>query len=113
MDKNTLQTMETIANVCHLMGETNRLKILFLCLKAPQSVSMLVKELEISQPLVSHHLKLLKTAKLLFSERNGKQINYHIFDDHIRCILEDMYQHYSDKSHLTTKTQSNKKDASK
>ncbi|WP_235826857.1 ArsR/SmtB family transcription factor [Facilibium subflavum] len=93
-------TLDTIASVCHLMGEKNRLRILFLCLEKPMSVSELVEKINISQPLVSHHLKLLRQAKLLQTKRQGKQVFYALFDTHIRCILSDMYQHWSDNEHL-------------
>ena len=41
----------------------------------------------LSQSLVSHHLRLLRAARLLKAERKGKQIFYSIPDCHVREML--------------------------
>jgi DNA-binding transcriptional ArsR family regulator len=40
------------------------------------SVNDIVAELNVAQPTVSHHLKILKSAGLVTSERQGKQMLY-------------------------------------
>jgi DNA-binding transcriptional ArsR family regulator len=56
-------------------------------------VSDIAKQTELSQSLVSHHLRLLRTARLVKSERRGRNVHYVINDDHIRCVLVDMIDH--------------------
>lgn len=79
--------------IFHLMGETNRLRILLSCLDTPVSVGELAERFNLSMSLVSHHLRLLKAARLLRAERHGKHILYSMDDEHIRCILKDMLSH--------------------
>ena len=87
-------TLATIAEILHLMGEVNRLKLLLTCLDKPQSVTDLAQRLQLSVPLVSHHLRLLRSARLLCAKRDGKHIFYEIADEHVRCILDDIISHF-------------------
>ncbi|HHZ4597767.1 TPA: ArsR/SmtB family transcription factor [Legionella pneumophila] len=87
----------TLSDILHLMGEPNRLKLLIECLDGPKSVSELAEQLQLSVPLASHHLSLLRSARLLLANREGKHIYYTIYDAHVRCILEDMLKHFTEE----------------
>ncbi|HAU2406555.1 TPA: ArsR/SmtB family transcription factor [Legionella pneumophila] len=63
------------------MGEPNRLRLLLACLDKPQSVGDLAGQLELSIPLVSQHLRLLRSVWLLYSKREGKHGFYEINDE--------------------------------
>lgn len=89
-------SLATIVDILRLMGESNRLRLLLISLEKPQSVSELADRLELSVPLVSHHLRLLRSARLLSARREGKQIFYEIDDDHVRCILTDLLRHFAE-----------------
>ncbi|WP_116963178.1 ArsR/SmtB family transcription factor [Fastidiosibacter lacustris] len=88
-----------ISAVCQLMGDGNRMRILFMCAQEPTAVKTFVEILNLSQPLISHHLRLLKEQRLIKGERQGKQIFYSLYDDHVHCILKDMYQHWAEENH--------------
>nr|WP_115333010.1 metalloregulator ArsR/SmtB family transcription factor [Legionella busanensis] len=90
-------SLATIADILRLMGEPNRLKLLLVCLDKPQAVSNLAAQLQLSVPLVSHHLRLLRSARLLCAKREGKHIFYEIDDEHVRCILIDMISHFTEE----------------
>ena len=87
----------TLSDILHLMGEPNRLKLLIACLDGPKSVSELAEQLQLSVPLASHHLSLLRSARLLLANREGKHIYYTIYDAHVRCIIEDMLKHFTEE----------------
>ena len=55
-----------------LLGEPNRLRIVLACLDGPRGVGEIAEEAGMSQSLASHHLRLLRTARLLRPERVGK-----------------------------------------
>ncbi|MDW7773293.1 MAG: metalloregulator ArsR/SmtB family transcription factor [Desulfobulbaceae bacterium] len=74
------------------MGDENRLRILSLISREKKSVSHLVDELKISQPLVSHHLKELKRALLVHVERSGPFVYYQVADQRIIDVLEILDQ---------------------
>ncbi len=85
------QTAE-LAEIFHLLGEPTRLRIVVCCLAGPVSVSALAERIGASPSLVSHHLRLLRAARILRAERRGKQVFYSAADDHIRAVLTDMIE---------------------
>lgn len=89
------QTFE-LAEIFRLMGDPSRLRIVLTCLQGPVPVSGIAEHLGLSQSLVSHHLRLLRAARILKSERRGKQVFYRAADHHIRGVLEDMVEHIAE-----------------
>jgi DNA-binding transcriptional ArsR family regulator len=55
-----------------------------------KSVSAIVEELDLSQPLVSHHLKELKRSLLVKVEREGPFIYYELADSRILDVLRNL-----------------------
>jgi DNA-binding transcriptional ArsR family regulator len=70
------------------LSDANRLKILLLISRGRKSVSAIVEELDLSQPLVSHHLKELKRSLLVKVEREGPFIYYELSDVRILNVME-------------------------
>ena len=70
-------TVNTVEFAKALADET-RQKIMALCCCNQLCVSDIVEALDVSQPTVSHHLSILKNAKLVTVERRGKQILYQL-----------------------------------
>ncbi len=85
-----------IAEIFHLLGDPTRLRIVTCCLDKPQNVSDIAVILGVSASLVSHHLRLLKAARLVRPERRGKQVFYATADEHVDCILKDMIDHVAE-----------------
>ena len=86
------QTTE-LADLFRLLGEPNRLGIVVSCLDGPLAVGDIASRLVLSQSLVSHHLRLLRAARLLKAGRRGKQVFYSIPDCHVRDMLTNMIEH--------------------
>ncbi|MGB7756091.1 MAG: metalloregulator ArsR/SmtB family transcription factor [Salinisphaera sp.] len=82
-----------MAEMFRLLGEPNRLSLVYACLERPQSVASLAEQIDISMSLASHHLRLLRSARLLAAERRGKQVFYVAADDHVQRVLRDMIEH--------------------
>lgn len=80
-----------------IMGDASRLKILLVCLDAPVCVSDIAASVGLSPSLVSHHLRLLRAARMLRAERQGKQVFYAAADDHVRCVISDMVAHVEER----------------
>lgn len=59
----------------------------------PHSVSELHTCLGISQPLASHHLRILREAHVIDREQQGRTTIYRLKDDHISHIVVDVYEH--------------------
>ena len=56
-------------------------------------VHELVEALDVSQPLVSQHLRVLRQARLVATERRGREIVYSLTDDHVAHIVGDAINH--------------------
>ncbi len=67
--------LDTVEFAKALADET-RQKIMAICCCEMVSVNDIVDKLDVAQPTVSHHLKILKNAGLVKSVRQGKQIMY-------------------------------------
>lgn len=80
--------LQTVAFVAKSLSDENRLRILLCVSAGKKSVSGIVEELDLSQPLVSHHLKELRRSLLVKVERRGPFIFYEIADERILQILE-------------------------
>ena len=86
-----------LAGIFHLLGDASRLRIVYACLGQPINAGTLASGLGMSPSLVSHHLRLLKAARILTSERRGRQIFYVALDDHIRDMIRDMVTHIGEE----------------
>lgn len=82
--------LDTIAVLAKSLSDENRLRILLCVGNGKKSVSRIVEELDLSQPLVSHHLKELKRTLLVQVERDGPFIYYEMADKRILNILKDL-----------------------
>ena len=87
-----------LADLFHLLGDTTRLRIVLSCLPAPIAVGDIATQLQLSSSLVSHHLRLLRAARIVKSERQGKQVFYTAADAHISGVLADMLEHIAEPS---------------
>lgn len=58
------------------IGDANRLRILKFIGEHERSVSEIVEKTKLSQPLISHHLRVLKDHDILETKRKGPFIFY-------------------------------------
>jgi DNA-binding transcriptional ArsR family regulator len=86
-----------LADLFRLLGDSSRLRIVVACLRTPLAVSQIAERLGLSVSLVSHHLRLLKGARLVRAERQGKQVFYVAEDEHVRRMIEDMIAHVAEQ----------------
>jgi DNA-binding transcriptional ArsR family regulator len=85
-----------LADLFHLLGDPTRLRIVLACVVTPIAVSDIAAALQLSSSLVSHHLRLLRAARIVKSERQGKQVFYTAADAHISGVLTDMLEHIAE-----------------
>jgi ArsR family transcriptional regulator, arsenate/arsenite/antimonite-responsive transcriptional repressor len=79
------------ATLFRVLGEPARLQLLSLIAAQPSGevcACELVESLGLSQPTVSHHLKVMYEAGLLSKERRGTWIYYRIVQDQLVSLRE-------------------------
>ncbi|MDK7452110.1 ArsR/SmtB family transcription factor [Bacillus paranthracis] len=74
-----LEKFQVVTPIFQALGDENRQQIIMLLLESKQmNVTQITDKMEISRPAVSHHLKILRQAELIVSDRHGKEIFYSI-----------------------------------
>ena len=53
----------------------------------------LVDALGVTQPLISQHLRVLKSAGVVHGERHGREVVYRLADEHLAHIVIDAVAH--------------------
>jgi len=86
------EQLDEIAFLAKSLSDVNRLRILLSLEKKGKSVSVLVEELDLSQPLVSHHLRELRRTLLVSVRREGSFVFYSLTDDGIVKAMDDLFQ---------------------
>ena len=76
-----------------LLAAPARLAIVAGLSERPRRVGELVELLGMSQPLVSQHLRVLRDARLVVAERQGREIVYTLVDQHVGHIVADAVRH--------------------
>jgi ArsR family transcriptional regulator len=89
-----------LAEMFRLMSDPSRLSIVLSCLAERVSVGEMAQRLKLSPSLVSHHLRLLRAARLLQAERQGRQVFYQITDEHVARMLSDMVANVAEEHDL-------------
>jgi len=89
----SIETASRAAAIFTALGDTTRLRILALLLDGRQSVSEICAAVAMSQPAVSHHLRLLRLTRIIRAEKEGKYIYYDLDDEHVRGLIERAIEH--------------------
>jgi DNA-binding transcriptional ArsR family regulator len=84
------------AQICQGLADPNRILILYLLADSPRYVTELAEMLNVSQPTVSRHLKVLRDRSLVTATREGNTVNYALRDrriiqalDLLRAVMTD------------------------
>ncbi|WP_255375593.1 helix-turn-helix transcriptional regulator [Saccharomonospora sp. CUA-673] len=61
-------------------------------------VHELVEALDVAQPLISQHLRVLKSAGVVHGQRRGREVAYRLVDDHLAHIVVDAVAHVQEEA---------------
>lgn len=78
------------AHLCSGLADPTRIYILYLLNEGPSNVSSLVDSLEIPQPRVSRHLKILRESGLVTADRDGQSVIYSLQDERVIDALDTL-----------------------
>ena len=91
------RVISDVADIFKQLGDASRLRIAVCCMGGDVCVTDIAERLRLSPSLVSHHLRLLRAARLVRADRRGKQVYYSLADSHVRSVLTDMVDHVSER----------------
>ena len=88
--------MQTYRDDCwDALGDRTRRAIFKRLARRPCAVGELARELPVSRPAVSQHLKVLKDAGLVTDERDGNRRVYHVNPEGLQALRADLDQFWS------------------
>jgi DNA-binding transcriptional ArsR family regulator len=96
-----VDSYEPAADLLRALSAPIRLALVDLLVDSPRCVHELVDALSVSQPLVSQHLKTLRAAGLLATQRRGREVVYHLVDHHVAHVARDILAHSREPQHET------------
>ena len=84
------------AEICAGLADPSRIMILYALSEGPRNVTDICNALDMPQPSVSRHLKILRERRMVTTERQGTVIQYSLADDRLvealdllRAVLRD------------------------
>lgn len=82
-----------LAEVFRQLSDPNRARIFWLLCHGRECVINISAAIGMSSPAVSHHLRSLKTAGLVVSDREGKEVYYRAADTETARELHRVIEH--------------------
>jgi ArsR family transcriptional regulator len=76
------------ANICSGLADPSRILLIYTLAEQACTVNDLARKLDLPQPTVSRHLKILRERGLVKAERNGQSILYSLRDFRIVRALD-------------------------
>jgi ArsR family transcriptional regulator, arsenate/arsenite/antimonite-responsive transcriptional repressor len=92
--------MEKNIDIIKAIGDITRYRIIKLIYSSGNKlcVNAIAKKLNVSQPTVSQHLKILKHSRIVQSDKMGNRIHYSVISDTIISIADNIKDLVSTKS---------------
>ena len=84
---------QAAAESVQALATPSRLRILARLHAGPASVSEIAASVAMEGSAVSHQLRLLRHLGLVVGERDGRQVVYELYDDHVAELLDQVVSH--------------------
>ena len=91
--KNVAKIVDLLAETFQILGDSSRLHIVCAIADEEQNVGDIAKKLKMSQPAVSHHLRMLRNLKLVSLRKEGRTTYYRLDDRHIHRLIAEGVEH--------------------
>ncbi|NTV02829.1 MAG: winged helix-turn-helix transcriptional regulator [Chlorobiaceae bacterium] len=80
---------ESILDMLNALNDPTRQEIIFLFQKQPEfCVNDIARQFSLSRPAISHHLNLMKRAKILNARKEGKEVYYSFNKEQVLGTLD-------------------------
>jgi ArsR family transcriptional regulator, zinc-responsive transcriptional repressor len=89
----TPRTLSAAGDLLRALAAPVRIAIVLQLLESDRCVHDLVDALGVTQPLISQHLRVLKSAGVVQGDRQGREVVYSLVDDHLAHIVVDAVAH--------------------
>ena len=87
------ETAVQTAELFKALADPTRLRIIGLLAQAEICVGDLHGMMGMSQPAISHHLRILRNLRLVKTRKDGRHVYYTLDDEHVDLIFRQGLQH--------------------
>ncbi|MBR8639209.1 helix-turn-helix transcriptional regulator [Streptomyces tuirus] len=87
------ETLQAASELLRALASPVRLGIVRELSGGGKYVHELVAALGVSQPLVSQHLRVLRTSRIVSARRQARETRYTLTDEHVAHIVLDAIRH--------------------
>jgi DNA-binding transcriptional ArsR family regulator len=85
---------EDLAETLKALASPGRLRVLVELLAGDKTVEQLATSAELSPSATSHHLRLLRSLRLVRARRDGRNVVYTLHDHHLGDLLAAVRHHH-------------------
>jgi len=89
-----LTEAEDLAETLKALASSGRLRLLNELLAGERTVEQLARAAELSLSATSHHLRLLRSLRLVRARRAGRHVHYALHDHHLADLLAAVRHHH-------------------
>lgn len=86
------EELRDVSLLLRQLGDANRLRLFWVLCHCEECVINLSAMMEMSSPAISHHLKQLRTGRLITSRRDGKEVYYRAADNAQARLLHQLVE---------------------
>lgn len=91
------EVLDAAGELLRALAAPIRIAIVLQLRESSRCVHELVDALEVPQPLVSQHLRILKSAGVVAGERSGREVHYRLVDHHLCDIVLAAVDHAAEE----------------
>jgi DNA-binding transcriptional ArsR family regulator len=91
-------TLYSMAEFLKVFGDSTRLKIINALMVSEMCVCDISAVTKMNSSAISHHLKILRDARVVKYRRQGKVVYYSICDEHIELIFKQGLTHIKESA---------------
>ncbi|MCD7780858.1 MAG: metalloregulator ArsR/SmtB family transcription factor [Candidatus Gastranaerophilales bacterium] len=88
-----IKKLYELSDFFKVMGDGTRIQLLWALEESEMCVGDLAVLLDMTKSAISHQLKVLRMAKLVRTQKKGKNVYYSLDDNHVQKILEYALEH--------------------
>lgn len=93
--KQDLPDVRQLSSLFKVLADETRVKIVYILSRQELCVCDLAAILDSTASNISHHLRLLRNARLVKYRKDGKMVFYTLDDNHVEAIIEQGFLHAS------------------
>jgi ArsR family transcriptional regulator len=89
----SLEDAGRVADLFKALSDPTRVRIIGLLAHAELCVGDLARILQMTQPAISHQLRVLRNLRIVRGRKEGRHVYYTLMDDHIHDLFDQGLAH--------------------